>query len=71
MSEPDAVSDEDNPLTRLIARIEKLEGTVHQLRAEAMHPTFYCPSRKEFQALESRVAAIKQSPARAPLPPHP
>src|SRR5436309_2254573 len=69
VSASDAITVLEETLSRLTTRIEKLEGTMHQLRVQAMHPSLYCPTRTEFQALEERVAAVEKSRSRGPLPP--
>lgn len=43
----------------LMRRVEKLEGSVAQLRAEANHPTRVCPTPRQTEELQHRLALLE------------
>lgn len=49
----------ERTISRLATRIEKLEGTLAQLRIEGLHPGFFGPSKQQYQALDERVKLIE------------
>jgi BMFP domain-containing protein YqiC len=49
-------------LAMLAQRVERLEGKVAQLRAEANQPGLMYPNRREFQQLEDRVKKLEGEP---------
>ena len=50
----------ERQVAKLISRVEKLEGTVAQLRSESAQPGLLFPHRREFQTLETRVAHLEK-----------
>ena len=59
MPDDDAFDFFRKQLTLLARRVERLEGKVAQLRAEAITPGIMHPNRREFQQLEDRVKKLE------------
>ncbi len=46
-------------LAILQRKVEALEGKCEQLRCDNVKPTLLCPSRREFDELQNRVAQLE------------